>query len=91
MKIKQHGKIPDWELDVKCEYCNAVITLESPDDLFSRFEFNTNSKYHEFAYYFQCLECGHTNRISSALIREDIQHKVKNAEHFLHDIVFKIK
>ena len=28
MKIKQHGTIPEWKLDVTCKNCNAIITLE---------------------------------------------------------------
>ena len=28
MKIKQHGTIPEWKLDVTCKNCNAMITLE---------------------------------------------------------------
>lgn len=36
MKIKQHGTIPNWELDVTCKNCNAIITLEGADDMYAK-------------------------------------------------------
>ena len=28
MKIKQHGTIPEWKLDVTCKNCNALLSKE---------------------------------------------------------------
>ena len=91
MKVKQHGKIPDWDLEVKCEYCDAVITLESPKDLYSRLEFNSISRFHESEFYFECPECVHANHIDRCLIREDIRFKVKSQESIYKEIIFKVK
>ena len=36
MKIKQHGIIPEWKLDVTCKNCNAIITLEGAKDMYAK-------------------------------------------------------
>ena len=36
MKIKQHGTIPEWKLDVTCKNCNAIITLEGAKDMYAK-------------------------------------------------------
>ena len=36
MKIKQHGTIPEWKLDVTCKNCNAIITLEGAEDMYAK-------------------------------------------------------
>lgn len=82
MKIKQKGKIPTWELDVTCKFCNTVITLEAPEDMYTesrptgksdgiRIDYSGPLTYHCV-----CPLCKKAIKVPTKSIREDIKEKV---------------
>ena len=82
MKIRQHGTIPNWELNVACKRCNAVITLETPEDMHARSHptGKMDGAYVDYGpttYHFICPECKQENKIAAQKIREDIRQKIK--------------
>ena len=82
MKIKQHGTIPNWELDVTCKNCNAIITLEGADDMYAKSHptGKMDGPYVDYGpktFHCTCPECGKEIKIPSNSIIEDIKSKVK--------------
>lgn len=82
MKIKQHGSIPNWELDVTCKFCKAVITLEEPEDMYAKAHPTGKMDgiypdYGKRTYHFICPECKKENKVASRSIREDIKAKIE--------------
>lgn len=83
MKVKQHGTpIPNWELDVTCKFCNAVITLEDSEDMYAESHptGEMDGIYMSFGprtYHYICPECGKKNKVASRSIREDIKSQIK--------------
>ena len=82
MKIKHHGTIPNWELDVTCTLCKAVITLETAEDMFAKAQFTGKidgiyPDHGPTTYHFNCPECNHENRVNAQKIRDDIKAKIK--------------
>ena len=78
MRIKQEGKIPKWELDVKCEFCNTIITLEGPEDMYARehgYNDSRNMDCH-YTYHCKCPICGKEIKVPSHKIRHDIKERI---------------
>lgn len=69
MKIKKIGRIPQLNLDVKCNNCEAVITLDSACDI-SVVELGSNKK---LLHYSICPVCGHVITVPSADIPKNIR------------------
>ncbi len=86
MKIKQHGTfIPNWELDVTCRNCNAIITLEGADDIYanSHSTGKTDGIYVDYGprtFHCTCPECGKEINVASRSIREDIKSKIQKKD-----------
>ena len=82
MKIKQHGTIPEWKLDVTCKNCNAIITLEGAKDMYAKSHPTGKMDgiyvdYGPRTFHCTCTECGKEIKVASKSIREDIKSKVK--------------
>ena len=82
MKIKQHGIIPEWKLDVTCKNCNAIITLEGAKDMYAKSHPTGKMDgiyvdYGPRTFHCTCPECGKEIKVDSKSIREDIKSKVK--------------
>lgn len=83
MKIKQRGEIPKWSLDVKCDFCHTVFTLEGSKDMYA--ESRTTGKvdgiyvdYGPKKFFCTCPECGKKIQVSARNIRDDVKAKVKS-------------
>ena len=77
MKVKYQSNNPEWSADVTCEQCEAIITLESADDMYfiSTLKKAYTAQWYEPVYYFDCPVCNHKNQIRDA-IRKDISSKI---------------
>lgn len=85
MKIKQHGTIPKWELDVTCKNCNAIITLEGAKNMYAKSHPTGKMDgiyvdYGPRTFHCTCPECGKEIKIASKSIKEDIKSKVKTKD-----------
>lgn len=79
MKVKRHGKF-HWEIDVTCENCDAIITLERADDMFAKYPVigtrGDSVVLGPITYCCTCPECRMTVKVDSS-IREDIKSKIQ--------------
>lgn len=85
MKIKQHGQIPNWELEVICKRCTAVNTIERADDMYAKSHptGKMDGIYQDYAprtFHCICKECGAEINIASEDIREDVKAEVKTKD-----------
>lgn len=81
MKVKRHGLIPGWELDVTCEKCYAVFTLEGAKDMYAEV-YPTDKRdgvYVKYGKRYKCIcpDCGKKIQIASSDISEEVRSKVK--------------
>ena len=82
MKIKHQGKIPIWELDVTCEFCNTTMTLEGAQDMYAERHLTgkLDGPYPDCGpntYYCTCPTCGKAIYVPRNDIRDDIRAKIK--------------
>lgn len=79
MRIEKKGKIPKWELEVTCDFCNTVLTLEGAKDMFAKEHGSIDSIdmdcYH--TYHCICPFCKKEIRVPGRKIRDDIIEKIK--------------
>ena len=79
MRIKQEGKIPKWELEVTCGFCNTIITLEGPGDMFAKEHGSIDSINMDCYYTYHCIcpVCKKDIRVPGRKIRDDIKERIK--------------
>lgn len=69
MAIIQKGKIPHWEIEVKCKLCNTNYTLEYKDI----WPMIDNSKITRVTFMYKCPECSYLIQIPRRKIKKEIR------------------
>lgn len=69
MRIMQEGKIPQWEVKVKCKLCNTNYALGYKDIS----PMVNHRKFTRVEYLYKCPECGYLIKIPGRKIKKEIR------------------